>query len=110
MSPMAFDVGLRQIVIEERIVLELGELELVRVKVECFLENAEGFLFVENPNSDEIADLQYETLSFLYKDGLSFVDLLPEGENLSLGGELLGQFAEGLFWVFAQHRECLGDF
>ena len=62
---VAFEVGLAQVIVKEGVVLESGEVEFVRMEVERFFENAKGFLFVENPNGEEVADLEDEALCFL---------------------------------------------
>src|SRR3984885_4636630 len=110
MPAMAFDVGFRQVVVEEGVVFEVCQRELRGIEVEHSLENAKGFVLCEQPDRNEIADLQDEALRLLDEHPLGFVDLLPEGENLFPGGELLNQFAECLPRVFRKHRECPGEF
>src|SRR5258707_409996 len=46
MPTMAFDGGFGQVVVEKGVVFEFGKFELVGMKVESLLENAEDFLFV----------------------------------------------------------------
>src|SRR5271156_6931496 len=55
MPAMAFNRRFGKVVVEEGVVFELGEIEFVWIEVERSLENAKGFLFVEHPNSEEVA-------------------------------------------------------
>jgi len=44
---VAFEMGFAEVVIEKGVVFEPGRFDLLLGKVEGLLENAEGFLFVE---------------------------------------------------------------
>ena len=90
-------MGFGQVVVEERVVLELGEFEFVGVEVERSLENAERFLFVENPDGEEIADLQDEAAGFLKKRGLGVADVLPKDDDLLLAEKWARRSARAFF-------------
>ena len=82
MSAVAFERRFGQVVIEEGVVLELGEIEFVGMKVEGLLENAEGFLFVEHAHREEVADLEDEAAGFLKQRCLGIADMLPKNDGL----------------------------
>src|SRR5713101_9345680 len=54
---VAFEMGFAEVVIEKGDGLEPGRFDLLRGKVESLLENAEGFLFIEQTDRQKIADL-----------------------------------------------------
>src|SRR5258708_32610115 len=96
MPAMAFHGRFGKVVVEEGVVLEFGEFEFVGIEVERSLENAEGFLFVEHPNSEEVADLEDEAAGFLKQRRLSIADVLPQNDNLLLTCKMSPQIRKGL--------------
>ncbi len=47
MAPVTFEMGFAEVVVEKCVVLEPGEFDLVRGKIEGPLQDAEGFLLTE---------------------------------------------------------------
>src|SRR5260370_17412886 len=78
MPTMAFEMRVTKVVVEEGVVLELSLVEIFGSEIQRALENAEGFLLVEKPNSEEVVDLDYETLGLLQQHRLGFGDLPVE--------------------------------
>ena len=105
MPAMAFQVRFREVVIEEGVVFELGEFELVGMEVERSFENTEGFVFVEHPDREEVADLEDEAAGFLNERCLGVDDMLPKNDGLPLGGELRPQICKGLPWILGELGE-----
>ncbi len=97
MPAMAFDGRFGKVVVEEGVVLEFGEFEFVGMEVERSLENAEGFLFVEHPNSEEVADLEDEAAGLLKQRRLGVADVLPKNDDLLLTRKMRPQIGERLF-------------
>jgi hypothetical protein len=60
---MAFEMGFGEVVVEKGVVFQFGE-RVFRIEIERLLENAEGFLLVEHPHGQEVADLQDEAATF----------------------------------------------
>ena len=54
------------------------------MEVERSLENAEGFLLVEHPHGEEVADLEDEASGFLKQRCLSIADVLAKNDELLL--------------------------
>src|SRR5271157_183372 len=102
MSAVALNGGFGQVVIEEGVVLEFGEFELVGVEVEGFLENAEGFLFVEKPDSEEVADVKNEAARFLKQRCLCFTDMPAKNDGLFLDRKVGAQFGNSSFGIARQ--------
>ena len=75
---MAFEMRVTKVVVEEGVVFELSLVKLFGSEIQRALENAEGFLLVEKPNCQEVADLEYETLGLQQERGLGFGDLPVE--------------------------------
>ena len=98
-STVTFERRFGQVVIEEGVVLELGEIEFVGMKVEGFLENAERFLFVEHAHGKEVADLQHEAAGLLQQRGLGIADMLPENDRLLSARELRPEIRQCLFRI-----------
>ncbi len=69
MPTMAFEMRVTKVVVEEGVVFGLSLVELFGSEIEGALKNAEGFLLVEKPNCQEVADLEYETLGLLQERG-----------------------------------------
>src|SRR3984893_2613849 len=88
MPAMAFHGRFGEVVVEEGVVLEFGEIKLVWMEVERPLENAEGFLFVKHPNSQEVADLEDEAAGFLKQRRLSIAEVLSKNDDLLLTGKM----------------------
>src|SRR5229473_8327248 len=72
-SAMAFEWRFGEVIVKEGVVFELGEIEFVGMEVERSLESAEGFLFIEHPNNEEVADLEDEAAGLLQQRRLSVV-------------------------------------
>ena len=79
---MAFEMGIAEVVIEKGVVFEPGRFDLLRGKVEGLLENAEGFLFIEQTDRQKIADLENEAFDLLEKAGLALGYLAVKEKNL----------------------------
>ena len=79
---VAFEMGFAEVVIEKGVVFEPGRFDLLRGKVESLLENAEGFLFIEQTDRQKIADLENEAFDLLEQARLPFRDLAVEEKNL----------------------------
>src|ERR1700682_1194210 len=79
---VAFEMGFAEVVIEKGVVLEPGRFDLLRGKVESLLENAEGFLFIEQADRQKIADLENEAFDLLEQASFPFRDLAVEEKNL----------------------------
>src|SRR5713226_5740639 len=105
MPAMAFESGFGEVVVEEGVVFELGEIEFVGMEVERSLENAEGFLFIEHPNSEEVADLEDEAAGFLKQRRLSIADVLAKNDDLLLGREMRPQIGNGFLWILRKLGE-----
>ena len=56
-SPVAFEMRLAEVIVEESVVFELRQFELVRGEVQRLFQDSEGFLFIEQPHCQEIAYL-----------------------------------------------------
>src|SRR5690349_2594558 len=52
---VAFEMGLGQIVVEERVVLTCGEVEFQRIEVQSSLQNGESFVLPEDTCGNKIA-------------------------------------------------------
>ncbi len=74
-AAMAFKMGFAEVVIEERVVLQLRSRELLRIKIQRALQNRERFLFPEDSRAHEVADVRPEAFHLLAKDGLGPFDL-----------------------------------
>ncbi len=88
------------------VVFELGEIKFVGMEVERSLENAEGLLLVEHPNSKEIADLEYEAASFLKQRCLGIANVLVKDNDQPQGREMRPQIDKGLLWIPGKLGEC----
>src|SRR5208283_4576263 len=75
------------------------------MEVERSLQNVEGFLFVEHPNSEEVADLEDEAAGFLNERCLGVADMLPKNDGLPLGGEVRPEIGKGLPWILGELGE-----
>src|SRR5258708_35447752 len=75
---VAFEMGFAEVVIEKGVVIEPCQFDLLRGKVKGLLENAEGFLFIEQTDRQKVADLDYEALDLLEKCNLALGDLAVE--------------------------------
>src|SRR6266403_4449225 len=82
MPSVAFEMGFAEVVIEKGVVCEPGGFDLLRGKVKGLLENAEGFLLIEQTDRQKIADLENETLDLLVQAGLGLGNLAVEDEDL----------------------------
>src|SRR6267154_1622640 len=78
---VAFEMGFAEVVIEKGVVFEPGRFNLVRGKVESLLENAEGFLFIEQTDRQKIADLENEAFNLLEQAHFPLCDLAVEEKN-----------------------------
>src|SRR5580700_12300660 len=96
---MAFQGGFGEVVVEEGVVFEFSEFQFVGVEIECVLENAEGFLFVEHPYGKEVADLEDEAAGFLEQRCLCVADVLPEDDDLLPTGKMRLEIGNGFFRV-----------
>src|SRR5258708_6886960 len=110
MPAMTFERRLGQVVIEEGVVFEFGEFEFVGVKVERFLENAEGFLLVEHPNCKKVADLEDKTAGFLKQRCLGVADVLPKNDDPLVSREMCSQVAKGLFGILRKLSQRASEF
>src|ERR1700731_2864420 len=103
-------MGFAEVVIEKGVVLEPGRFDLLRGKVESLLENAEGFLFIEQTDRQKIADLENEAFDLLEQARFPFRDLAVEEKNLFSAREMRPEFTErfgGPFRNFEQRTsEC----
>jgi len=79
---VAFEMGFAEVVIEKGVVLEPGRYDFLRGKVESLLENAEGFLFIEQTDRQKIADLENEAFDLLEQARLPLGDVAVEKEDL----------------------------
>ncbi len=75
------------------------------MEVERSLENAEGFLFVEHPNSEEVADLEDEAAGFLKQRCLGIADVLPKNDDLLLTRKMRPQIGNGFFRILGKLGE-----
>src|SRR5260221_9352757 len=73
-SAMAFDVGLRQVVVEKRVMLQSGRLDLDRREVQELFQEPECLVLVEQLDREEVIDLLGEARNFLGKNRLSPLD------------------------------------
>src|SRR6266478_10176859 len=89
---VAFEMGFAEVVIEKGVVFEPGRFDLLRGKVECLLENAEGFLFIEQTDREKIADLENEAFDLLKQVRLPLRDLAVEEKNLLSAREMRPEF------------------
>src|SRR5437660_7880156 len=71
---VAFEMGFAEVVIEKGVVSEPGRFDLLRGKVKGLLENAEGFLFIEQTDRQKVADLDNKALDLLEKSNLAMGD------------------------------------
>ena len=97
MPAVAFDGGFGEVVVEEGVVFQFGEFELGGMEVERSLENAEGFLFVEKPDSEEVADVKDEAARFLEQRCLGVADMLAKNDGLFLGRKVRRAARQWLF-------------
>src|SRR6266487_1314749 len=105
MSPVTFEMGLAKVEVEESVVLKLRQFELIGCQVQRSFENAEGFLLVEKPHCQEVADLQDETLSLLQQCGLGLGNFPVEQDNVLLRREICQELAESLRWLLGEIGE-----
>src|SRR5260370_39173473 len=105
MPAMTLERRFGQVVIEESIVFEFGESEFVGMEVERSFENAEGFLFVEHPYREEVADLEDEAASLLQQRHLSVGDVLPQNDELFLTRKVSPQVRKRFFGILLKHPE-----
>ena len=75
------------------------------MEVERSLENAEGFLFVEHPNSEEVADLEDEAAGFLKQRCLGIADVLAKNHDLLLTRKMCPQIGNGFFRILGKLGE-----
>ena len=87
MPAMAFEMGFREAVIEKRVVFPFCVIEFLRVKVQRAFQNAERFVFRENSDGQEIADLGSKTSDFLAQRRFCPSDLPAVEANGSLRRE-----------------------
>ena len=80
---MALQVRFAKVVVEKRVVLEPGELELEGREIQRSLQNAESVLLAEEFDLNEVADLKDEALHLLMESCQCFRDLTVEEDNLS---------------------------
>src|SRR5271156_1473997 len=99
MATVAFDRRLGKVVIEEGVVFEFGEFQLVGMEIERSFENAEGFLFVERRDRNEVADLKDEATGLLHECRLGIFEVLPENDRLLLTRKMCPQIRENFFRI-----------
>src|SRR5579875_738982 len=75
MPAMAFEVRLAQVPVEKRIVLEMSRFELAGIEVQDALEDSKGFLFPEDFDGAEIADLEDEIAGLAKHGGAGSLNL-----------------------------------
>ena len=105
MPAMAFEGRFGQVVIQKRVVFEFGEFEFGGMEVERSLENAEGFLLVEQADRKEVADLEDEAASFLKEQSLGISNVLSKADNLLLGREMCAQISDGFCRILRELRK-----
>src|SRR5580692_9996479 len=102
---MAFHGGFGEVVIQKCVVFEFGEFELGGMEVERSLENAEGFLLVEQADRKKVADLEDEAASFLKQHILGSSNVLSKGDDLLLGREICAQIGDGFCRILRKLRK-----
>src|SRR5580700_2188054 len=75
MAAMAFDMGLRKVIVEKRVVFSFCVVELQRVEVQGTFQDAERFVFRENSDRQEVTDVGPKTFDLLAQRRLSPGDL-----------------------------------
>src|SRR5271156_6956113 len=105
MPAMAFDRRFGKVVIEERIVLEVGGIDFIWLEVERSFENAKGFLFVQHPDGEKVTDLEDEATSLLKQRRVGSADVLTQNNDLLLTRKMCLQIGKGLFRVLGKFGE-----
>jgi len=77
------------------------------MEVERSLENAEGFLFIEQADSEEVADLEHEAAGFLKQRCLSIADVLSKNDDLFLTRKIARRSATAFFGFFGNSASAL---
>src|SRR5580704_5114025 len=106
MPAMAFESGFGKVVVEKGVVFERGEIKFVWMEVESSFENAEGFLFVEHPSNEEVAELEDKAAGFLKQRRLGARDVPSKSDDLLLSGKMRPQIGNGSFRVLGKLGEC----
>ena len=108
---MAFNLGLGEVVVQKRVVLEPRKFEFCGREVECLLEDAECFLLIEHADGQKVADLKNEALRLLPELCLGFVEFTAQNKDLLAGRELAPQLLDRLVrGVWETRRECCQAF
>src|SRR6267378_3207396 len=102
---VAFQVGFTEVVIEKGVVFKPSSLDLLGGKVQGLLENAEGLLFVEQTDRQEIVDLENEALDLLEQARLALSDLAVEEADLFATREMRAEFTESFGGPFRNIQE-----
>src|SRR5208283_4810768 len=105
MPAVAFNRRFGKVVVEEGVVLELGEIEFVWMEVERSFENAKGFLFVEHPSNEEVAELEDKAADFLKQRRLGARDVPSKSDDLLLTGKMRPQIGNGFFRILGKLGE-----
>ena len=102
---MAFQMRLAEVIVKEGVVFESRQVQLIRSEVQGLFQDSEGFRSIEQPDRQEIAYLQDETLGLVKERGLGLANLPVEEGNLFSGGKIRPELAQRLRWLCLP-RKC----
>jgi hypothetical protein len=90
-------------------VLESGEIQFVRIKVQCAFEDAKRFVLIEYSNGKKVADLEDEAASLLQQRRLGAREMLSQNDNLLLTGKMCLQIGKGFFRILRKLGEHISE-
>src|SRR5216683_397851 len=81
-SAMAFDVGLREVVVEKRVMLQPAGFDLERREVQELFQEPECLVLVEQLNGEEVIDLLGKARNLLGENRLRLLDFVCSQHHL----------------------------
>src|SRR5579883_1037014 len=106
MPAMAFEVGLAQVPVKKRIVLEASGFELAGIEVQDALEDSKGLLLPEDFGRAEVANLEDEVAGLAEQGGAGALDLGINQDHLVAAREISLELPPRLARLGAELRKA----
>src|SRR5581483_2799446 len=85
--PVTFEMGFRQVKVEEAVVFQSGQIELLPIKVQDALEYPESFRLLEQSNRKEVIHLQKKARNLLIERSLCSAKLFIHQQDFTSCGQ-----------------------
>src|SRR5882724_4459421 len=108
-AAMALEMGLGEVVVEKRVVLQPGAVEFQRIEIEGALQNGEGFFFPENACSNKIAYVRAKAFDFLAKGRFGLRDFAFVQADGFGRRETRAEFRRRTLGIFRKSEDCTGE-